>query len=77
MWKLRMRYSREKKLILPNTNKQTKFLWHIYTYVDKLPWTLLLKEVYFALEAALSFGDIPSFALQATAESDFDVIIQS
>lgn len=69
------RYSREKKLILRNTSKITKFLWHIYSYVDNLPWTLLLKEVYFALEAALSFGDIPPFALQATPESDFDVII--
>lgn len=38
---------------------------------------LTAEKMYFALEAALISGDTPSFALQATVESNFDVIIQS
>lgn len=36
---------------------------------------LTAEKIYFALEAALIFCDISSFALQATVESDFDVIV--
>lgn len=38
---------------------------------------LIAENIHFALEAALIFDNIPSFALQATIESDVGVIIWS
>lgn len=61
-----------KELILSYISKPTKFLR--YACAESSPWTLLLNffQYYFALEPAIVFGDILSFALQATAESYFE-----
>lgn len=44
---------------------------------SKLTMDLTVEKMYFAVEAALIFGVTRSFALQATVESNFAVIIQS